>query len=43
VSYLLFDSEFCGRLMEIGRQDVKASRDQIEQFFEGPAKLARGE
>jgi len=34
-SYLLFDSEFCGRLMELGRNDVAAERDRIEKFFAG--------
>ncbi|MBW2242211.1 MAG: patatin-like phospholipase family protein [Deltaproteobacteria bacterium] len=32
-SYLLFDSEFCGRLIEIGRGDVEAARGDIEAFF----------
>lgn len=36
LSYLLFDPEFCGRLIEIGRQDAAASRKQIEEFFSGP-------
>jgi NTE family protein len=34
-SYLLFDAEFCGRLIELGRQDVAAERERIEQFFAG--------
>jgi NTE family protein len=34
-SYLLFDSEFCTRLMELGRSDVAAERDRIEKFFAG--------
>jgi NTE family protein len=34
VSYLLFDARFCGRLMEIGREDVAAERDGIARFFE---------
>ncbi|MCP3984209.1 MAG: patatin-like phospholipase family protein [bacterium] len=33
-SYLLFDSEFCSRLIEIGRSDVAAVRADIEAFFE---------
>jgi NTE family protein len=32
-SYLLFDAEFCGRLVELGRQDVAAERARIEAFF----------
>jgi len=34
-SYLLFDSEFCSRLMELGRKDVAAERERIEKFFAG--------
>ncbi|MEW6273410.1 MAG: patatin-like phospholipase family protein [Thermodesulfobacteriota bacterium] len=37
VSYLLFDAEFCTRLMELGRQDVAAERDRIARFFAGRA------
>jgi NTE family protein len=40
-SYLLFDAKFCGRLIEIGRADVEASRDEIEAFLSG--KPRRGE
>ena len=36
-SYLLFDAEFCGRLMELGRADVAAERERIEGFFAGRA------
>ena len=32
-SYLLFDSEFCGQLIELGRQDVAAERERIARFF----------
>jgi NTE family protein len=32
-SYLLFDAEFCSRLIELGRQDVAAERDRLERFF----------
>jgi NTE family protein len=32
-SYLLFDSEFCGRLIDLGRRDVAAERDRIAGFF----------
>jgi len=40
VSYLLFDSEFCGRLVELGRQDVEAERERIAAFFQGGAAAA---
>jgi NTE family protein len=33
LSYLLFDPMFCGRLIELGRSDVAASRKEIEEFF----------
>lgn len=33
LSYLLFDPEFCGRLIELGRKDATASKPQIEEFF----------
>lgn len=32
-SYLLFDAEFCSRLMQLGRRDVAAERAKIERFF----------
>jgi NTE family protein len=32
-SYLLFDSTFCGKLVELGRQDVAAERERIARFF----------
>jgi NTE family protein len=32
-SYLLFDPEFCARLIEVGRADVEAARPSIEAFF----------
>ena len=32
VSYLLFDREFCSRLMELGRQDARAREDEIRLF-----------
>jgi NTE family protein len=42
-SYLLFDSEFCGRLIDLGRRDVAAERDRIAAFFaaDAPSPLAR--
>jgi NTE family protein len=36
-SYLLFDPEFCKRLVELGRKDVKANAAEIERFFTEPA------
>jgi NTE family protein len=43
-SYLLFDSVFCGRLLELGRADVHAERARIADFFEGrkPARSVTG-
>jgi NTE family protein len=35
LSYLLFDGEFCGRLVEIGRSDARARHDELVRFFEG--------
>jgi NTE family protein len=35
VSYLLFDPEFTGRLIELGREDVVAERPRLERFFAG--------
>jgi len=32
-SYLLFDSEFCGHLVDLGHADVRAERARIEAFF----------
>jgi NTE family protein len=32
-SYLLFDPEFCGALLALGRADVAAERDTIGRFF----------
>jgi NTE family protein len=34
-SYLLFDREFCGGLVDLGRTDVAADRDAIAAFFAG--------
>ncbi len=33
VSYLLFDPIFCSNLLEIGYNDVKKRRDEVEEFF----------
>jgi hypothetical protein len=35
-SYLLFDSEFCGRLIDLGRSDTRAEAARIERFFASP-------
>lgn len=35
-SYLLFDSEFCSRLIDLGVRDVAAERERIAQFFSRP-------
>ena len=42
-SYLLFDAEFCGRLIDLGRRDVAAERDRIAAFFnaDAPASAVR--
>ena len=32
-SYLLFDAEFCGRLIELGRSDVAGGRQHVEAFL----------
>jgi NTE family protein len=32
-SYLLFDSDFCARLIDLGREDVAAERQKIAAFF----------
>ncbi|MEN8158549.1 MAG: patatin-like phospholipase family protein [Myxococcota bacterium] len=37
-SYLLFDPVFCGRLVDLGREDAKANRDEFERFFTEPAE-----
>lgn len=33
VSYVLFDGEFAGRLIEIGRSDARARHDELVAFF----------
>lgn len=40
-SYLLFDAEFCGRLIDLGRRDVRAEAARIERFF-APRSAPRG-
>jgi NTE family protein len=37
-SYLLFDSAFCARLIELGRQDAESRADEIRRFCEAPAR-----
>lgn len=39
-SYLLFDSEFSQRLIELGRRDVERDREHITRFFERTATRA---
>ena len=39
-SYLLFDGEFSKRLIEIGRADVGARRDEIAAFLRAPRRPA---
>jgi len=34
-SYLLFDAEFCRRLIDIGRADVEARADELRRFMAG--------
>jgi NTE family protein len=33
LSYVLFDGEFAGRLMELGRADARAHHDELVRFF----------
>lgn len=40
-SYLLFDGAFCGRLIEIGREDVKRRSEEICAFMAGPDESGR--
>ena len=43
-SYLLFDAAYCNRLMEIGRADVQARRDELLAFFaQAPASVRQRE
>ena len=37
-SYLLFDSSFCGKLIELGRLNVTAERERFAAFFEVKAR-----
>jgi NTE family protein len=36
-SYLLFDGQFCRQLIELGRADAHARREQLLEFFGDPA------
>ena len=35
LSYLLFDSEYAGELMDLGERDAQARHDELEQFLAG--------
>ena len=37
-SYLLFDGTFCRQLIEMGRSDAKARRDELMAFFGDPSE-----
>lgn len=37
LSYLLFDSEYAGELMQLGERDAKARTDELELFLAHPA------
>jgi NTE family protein len=37
-SYLLFDGAFCRQLIEMGRSDAKARRDELMEFFGDPSE-----
>jgi NTE family protein len=39
-SYLLFDGAFCRQLIEMGRSDAKARRDELMAFFGDPSEDA---
>jgi NTE family protein len=39
LSYLLFDGEFAGRLVEIGRRDAKAHHDELCELFTAQRRL----
>lgn len=42
-SYLLFDGAYCRRLMEIGRSDSEARRDEIRDFLAARSAGERGQ
>jgi hypothetical protein len=35
LSYLLFDSEYAGELMDLGEKDAIARTDELEHFLAG--------
>jgi NTE family protein len=41
-SYLLFDGPFCRRLIEMGRADAQARRDELLEFFRDDTEQERG-
>lgn len=41
-SYLLFDGPFCRQLIEMGRADAQARRDELMRFFGDPSEDAEG-
>jgi NTE family protein len=41
-SYLLFDGHFCRQLIEMGRADARARRDELLAFFGDPGEDAGG-
>lgn len=43
LSYLLFDGEFAGRLIEIGRADARARHEELCAFFDGAVRQRRAE
>jgi NTE family protein len=34
LSYVLFDGEFCGQLIEMGRSDARAKHEELARLFE---------
>lgn len=42
-SYLLFDGQFCRQLIEMGRADAHARRDQLLAFFGDPSEDGGGD
>jgi NTE family protein len=41
-SYLLFDGPFCRRLIEMGRADAQARKDELLEFFRGDEERSGG-
>jgi len=42
-SYLLFDGPFCRKLIEMGRADAQARRDELMEFFRDERPQGGGE